>query len=93
MRSLSVSYAPPPQLARTTERSPAAWLANLAEDLLKPRRVTERQRLYWVVGAPFLCFLAIMGLRHTAVQPPVLQSVASSEAFTANVLDGARRSV
>ena len=90
MRSLSVSYTPPPQLARPTT-SPAAWLTSTCDDLLKPRRVSDRARLYWIVGAPFLCFLAIMSLRHTAVKPPAELSVTSSEAFEATVLEGARR--
>ena len=90
MRSLSVSYAPPPQLAKPST-SPAQWLTSTCDDLLKPRRVSDRARLWWIVGAPFLCFLAIMGLRHTAVQPPVTLSVASSEATQAAVLEGARR--
>ena len=79
-RKLSVSFQPPPQPLGRAE-SAEQWLSSKLDELLRPRRVSERQRLLLLVLLPAACFLFIATLRHTAIVPPAI--VTSSEVFEA----------
>lgn len=80
-RKLSVSFQPPPQPLGRPAVSAEQWLSSKLDELLRPRRVSERQRLLLLVLLPAACFLFIAALRHTAIVPPAI--VTSSEVFEA----------